>query len=412
MSHERAGVLPRTSEFPGQVRFVGGGFIGMFVSMPAIVIYSLSALIPALQAEFGWSRAEIAFAYTIANLTLLVGSAFAGHAADRYGARLVGTLALTAFGLAVLALPLFVHNITTFYLAYFLLSLGGVGATSVVLLRPVLERFDRQRGIACGIANSGAGLAAFTLPQLTVLCLTTGAWQAPYLALGLLVLLSVPIILYLWRPEAGLRDREARAAIAEAYGPSLREVLHTRQFIIMSLVCLGAGAATTGLLVHLVPLFTDLGGTLESAAALASLLGLAAAIGRFGAGFALDWWRSPLVGLLLFGSATVGLVLLRAFDAEFAVIAMLLCGLVIGAESDLFAYFCTRYFGTRSLGAIYGWMYGMISLGGAFGPFGMGLMRDRLGDYDLALGLLAGTFGLMALAMFGLGRFRYDLQQA
>jgi MFS family permease len=391
---------------------VGGGFIGMFVSMPAIVIYSLSALIPALQAEFGWSRAEIAFAYTIANLTLLVGSAFAGHAADRYGARLVGTLALTAFGLAVLALPLFVHNITTFYLAYFLLSLGGVGATSVVLLRPVLERFDRQRGIACGIANSGAGLAAFTLPQLTVLCLTTGAWQAPYLALGLLVLLSVPIILYLWRPEAGLRDREARAAIAEAYGPSLREVLHTRQFIIMSLVCLGAGAATTGLLVHLVPLFTDLGGTLESAAALASLLGLAAAIGRFGAGFALDWWRSPLVGLLLFGSATVGLVLLRAFDAEFAVIAMLLCGLVIGAESDLFAYFCTRYFGTRSLGAIYGWMYGMISLGGAFGPFGMGLMRDRLGDYDLALGLLAGTFGLMALAMFGLGRFRYDLQQA
>jgi MFS family permease len=412
MSHERAGVLPRTSEFPGQVRFVGGGFIGMFVSMPAIVIYSLSALIPALQAEFGWSRAEIAFAYTIANLTLLAGSAFAGHAADRYGARLVGTLALTAFGLAVLALPLFVHDLTTFYLAYFLLSLGGVGATSVVLLRPVLERFDRQRGIACGIANSGAGLAAFTLPQLTVLCLTTGAWQAPYLALGLLVLLSVPIILYLWRPEAGPRDREARAAIAEAYGPSLREVLHTRQFIIMSLVCLGAGAATTGLLVHLVPLFTDLGGTLESAAALASLLGLAAAIGRFGAGFALDWWRSPLVGLLLFGSATVGLVLLRAFDAEFAVIAMLLCGLVIGAESDLFAYFCTRYFGTRSLGAIYGWMYGMISLGGAFGPFGMGLMRDRLGDYDLALGLLAGTFGLMALAMFGLGRFRYDLQQA
>jgi MFS family permease len=404
--------LPRTSEFPGQVRFVGGGFIGMFVSMPAIIIYSLSALIPALQAEFGWSRAQIAFAYTIANITLLVGSALAGHAADRYGARRVAMIALSAFGLALLAVPLIVHDITTFYIAYFLLSLGGVGATSVVLLRPVLERFDRQRGIACGIANSGAGLAAFVLPQLTVLCLSGGQWQTPYLVFGLIVLLSVPVILYLWRPElAGQARRPGAANAAEAYGPSLAEVRHTRQFIIMSLVCLGAGGATTGLLVHLVPLFTDLGGTLVSAAGLASLLGLAAAVGRFTAGFALDWWRSPLVGLLLFGSATAGLLLLRAFGAEFAVVAMLLCGLVIGAESDLFAYFCTRYFGTRSLGAIYGWMYGMISLGGAVGPFGIGLMRDRLGDYDLALGILAGTFGLMALAMVGLGRFRYDLHE-
>lgn len=404
----------RSSEFRGQTRFVAGGFIAMFVSMPAIIIYSLSALIPVLQDEFGWSRAQIAFAYTIANLTLLVGSTIVGHLADRYDARFVGMIAIGAFGLGFSAVPLIVNDINSFYLAYFLAAAGGVGATSVVLLRPVLERFDKQRGLALGISMSGSGLAALILPQLTVYSMSLGGWRAAYWALGLGILLSLILVWWFWRPnrDAVEAGPATNGPMAASYGVSFKQGLRTRQFAILSVVSFVAGGGTTALLVHLVPLYTDLGLSLRAAASYASLLGLAAAVGRFGAGIALDWWRSPLVGLLLFGLACLGLAILRLFGTEHAIIAMLLCGLAIGAEADLFAYFCTRYFGTLALGAIYGWMYGLVALGGAIMPFGMGLLRDRSGSYDLSLSLLAVGFGASALLMIGLGRFRYGAHRS
>ena len=60
-----------------------------------------------------------------------------------------------------------------------------------------------------------------------------------------------------------------------------------------------------------------------------------------------------------------------------AFIGTVLCGLGIGAEVDLMAYFVSRYFGLRSFGAIYGLMFALFSLGVGLGPFLMGL-RARL----------------------------------
>ncbi len=63
----------------------------------------------------------------------------------------------------------------------------------------------------------------------------------------------------------------------------------------------------------------------------------------------------------------------------------MLLGLAAGAEVDLIAYLCSRHFGVRSYGAIYGWQYSVFVLGYGFSPFFVGLMRDSLGNYDLAL---------------------------
>jgi hypothetical protein len=115
---------------------------------------------------------------------------------------------------------------------------------------------------------------------------------------------------------------------------SFGEARWTRQFWILSIICLSAIGVTTGLLIHLAPPLTDLSGSLHLAASFASMLGLAAAVGRVASGFALDRWRSPFVGLFLFGSAAVGVAPLRAFGIEFGVIAIVLFGLVVGAEAD------------------------------------------------------------------------------
>lgn len=134
-----------------------------------------------------------------------------------------------------------------------------------------------------------------------------------------------------------------------------------------------------GLLVHFVPLLTDLGADRGRAAEIASLLGIASVADRIGVGLLLDRFPATLVTVATLLLAASGALLLFMFGLLYAPLAIMLIGLAAGAEV------CSRHFGTRSYGAIYGWQYSVFVLGYGLSPFVIGLMKDRLGDYDLAL---------------------------
>jgi MFS family permease len=70
-------------------------------------------------------------------------------------------------------------------------------------------------------------------------------------------------------------------------------------------------------------------------------------------------------------------------------------GLAGGAEHDIAAYFCARYFGQRHYGKIYGLLYTLYGIGSGIGPLVAGRIVDVTGSYDRAL--VAGSV-LFALA--------------
>jgi MFS family permease len=78
---------------------------------------------------------------------------------------------------------------------------------------------------------------------------------------------------------------------------------------------------------------------------------------------------------LLWAGAGGGLTLLAAF----------LVGLGMGAEADIIAYLTSRYFGLRSFGLIYGFLFAAFTLAGALGPVLMGVGFDHLGSYRAPL---------------------------
>ena len=62
---------------------------------------------------------------------------------------------------------------------------------------------------------------------------------------------------------------------------------------------------------------------------------------------------------------------------------------------------CSRHFGTRSYGAIYGLLYSIFVLGYGLSPFFVGLARDGFGNYDHALlGSMAAVVMAAVLALF------------
>jgi MFS family permease len=88
-------------------------------------------------------------------------------------------------------------------------------------------------------------------------------------------------------------------------------------------------------------------------------------------------------------------------------VAAALVGLGIGAEVDHIAFLTSRYFGLRSYGAIFGWIWAAFGPSGGFGAYLMGLGFDKTGSYVAPLsGFFCAAVGAILLIL-RLGPYRY-----
>lgn len=360
---------------------LGAAALGLTVGMLPGLFYSMGVFMPAWEAEFGWNRGDMSFALTLATVAMFCFGTLAGRLGDRFGAATVGPLSLFAYGAILALLPLVISDVHHLWAGYILLAIVGVPSSAIIMVRPITAAFDERRGIAMGVALTGAGIAGFWVPQFVGALIELRGWRMAMIILGALPCLAAPIVWLGFRRAGEAADRPKAGEQGIAFGDALR----MRSFWILSLMAMAMSLGVGGLLVHFVPLLTDLGATAVRAAEIASLLGLASVCGRIGIGLLLDRFPTTIVtvGTLLLAAA--GALLLYTSGLAYAPVAVMLIGLAAGAEVDLIAYLCSRHFGVQSYGAIYGWQYSVFVLGYGFSPFLVGLMRDSLGNYDFAL---------------------------
>ena len=399
------------SEFHGRQFLVLGAAVGLSTGMTATMFYSLGAFVPSLQAEFGWDRGSISLAVTIMTIGLFLSGPLVGRLCDRYGAALLGAGSLLAYAAAVVLLALLVQRIEWFWAGYFFIAVLGAGSTPIALVRPVTAGFERRRGLALGIVLTGAGIAGFWVPNLVAEVSERAGWRIAYLALASTAVLAAPLVWFGFRRGSVLRPTMTPPANATA-GLSMGEALRTRSFWLLMLMALTMALGIAGLIVHLVPLFRDLGAPALNAAHTASVVGASSVFGRIAVGLMLDRFAASRVSMLILFLATLGILLLWLAGLRYAVAAVILLGLAAGAEIDLLAYLTARHFGQRAYGAIYGWQYSVFALGYGLSPFLVGLMRDVRGDYHWALLGSAATMAVAALAALSLGASRQRLTAA
>lgn len=391
-------------EFGGKSFLLASAAIGLSAGMTATLFYSLGSFIPSLEGEFGWGRGDISLAVTLMTLAVFVSGSAAGRLCDRYGAANVGAASLVAYALGVILLVATAGSIHLFWALYTVIALLGVGSTPIVLVRPIAAAFEKQRGLALGIALTGAGLAGFWVPQLVAGVTEAAGWRAAYLALAAVAIVAAPIVWFGFRSVP--QGRRASVSDVGPAGMTAREARSTGRFWLLTAISFAMAAGLGGVVVHLVPLFRDLGADPVQAAATASLVGLSSVVGRLGIGMLLDRFPAAIVSLAVLVLAAVGIGLLLVDGLAMGTVAAILLGMAAGAEIDLLAYLTALHFGQRQYGAIYGWQYSVFALGYGLSPFAMGKMRDASGDYDAALTVSALLVGLAALLMLGLRRER------
>jgi MFS family permease len=293
------------------------------------------------------------------------------------------------------------------YALYALAGLTTAATTSVGYSRVVANWFDRERGLALGLASSGAGVGAFLTPLGAQFLIDRANWRIAYLGLAAACLLvAAPVVWLFLRtspPEAGLPVPRTEQRDLQG-GMTAREALGTGTFWQLAFIFFCVAASVSGASAHLVPLLTDAGVSARSAALAASVFGAAMIVGRIGNGYLVDRFAGLPVAASLFAGAAFGVVLLwSGLAVKMAFLAATLLGLAAGAEADLMPFLISRYFGLRSMGELYGYIFGVFTIGNAVGRYLLAAGFDAWGSYKipLAFAALALTFSIGGTLLLG-----------
>jgi MFS family permease len=385
-----------------------GAAVGIGLGLSPIPTFTIGVFAVQLQAAFGWSRASILSSSIAVTIALLVVGPFVGRLTDRIGARPIALASTAALGVTTASLSLTTSNIWMFYALFAAMSVLSLGTLPIVYARVINTWFDRQRGVALGIALSTTGISGMLLPIYAQTLIAQVGWRGAYVGLGLLpLLITLPCVYFLLPRDGGSAAPGASVTPVATDGLTVRQALHGYRFWVMGAVALAAGAGLGGALTNMVPLFLDRGFSPATASGIFGLYGLAVVVGRLGSGWLLDRFWAPAVGCVFLWAPAVGAVLLASGIATVPVLALgtILMGLASGAEFDLVAYLTSRYFGRRHFSALYALQYAGFGVGSGIAPGIFGLVRDRTGAYDPILYGVGALFAIGAMLLLTLGRY-------
>jgi MFS family permease len=399
----------KRDEFRRAWKVVLASALGAGTGAVPLAFYSFGAFVEPLGREFGWTRAEITSAPLFLTIGGLLAGVFAGALADRIGSRWVVLVSQVLLALCFAGLSMMPPSLPLFYLGYGLLAVMGAGTMTMTWTRAITGWFSSARGLALGLSLVGTGLIGAMLPAYISMLTEAYGWRGAYLGLAALPLVfGVPFTFLFFRepPEEVVRAQHASADGEPGeddsydFGPALRSWSYWQMALSFSIVAL----AIASVIVHCVPLLTDRGVDATTAAGLAGLIGISVTVGRLISGYMLDYVSAPRVAFLMFGLPAISCLLLLVAGSNLWLcgIAIVLVGLAGGAEHDIAAYFCAKYFGRRHYGKIYGLLYTLYGVGSGIGPLLTGRVVDATGSYDNALYGGAILFAISALMIVSL----------
>ncbi len=381
---------------------VGLGFLALAFAFAARS--SVSMVIPLWETELGWTRTLSATGSSLVLAMMAAGSPVAGNLMDQHGPRAVfvfGLLALVAGvgGTAFATGPW--HYLFLFGIV------GGLGWASVsipLVTAAVSACFDRNRGLAIGIAVSGA--TGGQLPVLSLLGISVAAmgWRSSFIGLAVLIA-SIALLVWFCLPAA-VRQRPDSKDAPEADGlrDRLRFLFGQRTFLLLLAAFSLCGFTTAGVIdVHFIPYAISCGYSLELSTGAYGVHGLGNLAGVVLLSWAADHVNRPrLLATMFFVRAALFVYLfhigtspanLYLFAAAF--------GLLNFAVFPIIANIVATHIGVRIIGLTLGLLFGGHSLGAAIGALLGGWFFDLFAAYDfvwglsLALAALAGVFAIL-----------------
>lgn len=400
-------VQEHEGEFRENWPAVVAAFLGIALGSPVIPMFGFGLFIAHVARDFAWSTASVAGGLAVFTVVMALSSPFAGRLIDKAGPLRILWISLPVTSIGLALLTVVNGNSTLYYALWVIIGLSAGGNNPIVWMKLLVSRFNKNRGLAIGLASSGTAFYMLVITATVRAVIDGWGWQTGLLFMAALpVVILPPVILFLLRPTRNnaLPGEEAATAVAEASGPTFGEVVREWRFWVMifAAICM---AVAPGMATHLETVLQSKELPVSTIIAVTSTLGIMMLIGRVFAGFLADRVWSPgllAFALVMMAGAGYGMVIDGPIWILFASVICL--GLATGAEFDLSAFITARYFGLRSYGLVFGLIYGLsIGLGGIWSMI-IGRMVDMTGSYASAFHVVGIVTVVGAAAVCGLSR--------
>ena len=362
-----------------------------------------------LASEFGWSRAAISGASSIAFFLMGLFGIFVGRLNDKIGPRNIMAITGFLFGLGHLLMSR-LGAVWQLYLFYGIIIGIGLSSVDVIALSTTARWFIKKRGIMTGIVKVGTGAGQFIIPLVASILITSYGWRTSYIIIGAGVLVSLVSIAQFLRRDPSqispLPDCENNVSGSKpglaVEGLSLGEAVRTRQFWTICAVNLAIVFCFMSIIVHIVPHAQDLKISATRAATILSAIGGVSMAGRFITGIAIDRIGSKKAMILCFILLIAGLLWLQmAKELWMLYVFAVIYGIAHGGYFTTMSPIVAEFFGLNAHGVLFGIVAFSGTIGGAIGPILAGYIFDVTAEYGLAFWLctLMSASGLLLLLL-------------
>ena len=343
--------------------------------------------------EFGWSRALISGAASMAFLLMGFLGIGVGRLNDRFGPRILMTISGVFFSLGYFLLSR-LEAIWQLYLFFGIIFGIGLSTVDVIALSTIARWFVRKRGFATGIVKVGTGAGQMTIPFLASILIIRYGWRSSCAIIGVAVLVILVAIAQLMRRDPGQMglspdgnaSGSADGPISDIEGLTLREAMRTRQFWTICAAMMAIVFCLLTVMVHIVPFAQEINVSPTRAATVLSAIAGVSMAGRFISGLAIDRIGSKRVIIFCFILLIAGLLWLQiATELWMLYLFAVVYGVAHGGFFTAFSPLIAEFFGIKFHGALFGITMFSGNFGGAMGPVMAGYVFDVTGAYAGAI---------------------------
>ena len=389
--------------------FYGWFLVGVSAFILAIgtvpLFQGMSVWFVVLKGEFRWSSTQLSLAFSLTRVEGSIMGPISGYLIDRLGPRRLVLMGLVVAGGGFVLMSQ-MQVIWHFYASFVVISVGVGLGTWMPMMTVLNNWFNRRRALAMSIAMEGFLVGGVLLIPLLAWAIDPDipgrlGWRNTSLVIGIfLAVVAFPVSRlvrntpeeYGQYPDGQRPQLSGGTAESDANEPSYtwQEAVRTSTFWVITM---GHGLTSTviiTMMVHLGPMLTDRGLSLQTVAFVVSTYTAVGAVFTMIGGYLGD--RVPIRwAIFIFSSfQSLAVVLLLMDDSlPMAYVFGVVLGIGFGAKSPLTTAIRGVYFGRKAFASITGISMIPMNILMLGTPLFAGIMYDHTGSYVISLAVVA-----------------------
>jgi MFS family permease len=366
---------------------LGLTFLVLFVALG--IRLSFGTYVTAWEQTFGASRSQISIISSVSLLVYGLGMPVAGRLADRFGASAVfaWSAVLIGAGLIASSFASSVEQLVWFFGV--IASLGFCGASSVTASIALIRWFPQRWGLAVGVSSCGIAAGGMFLSPLSLYLIRTFSWQQTLLLLGLICLLILSTVIWLFFKDAPPEQEQPSERSTQPFTPGapVTPAWPIGLALALSVPYMVCGFTDLGLFsTHFVPLAEGRGISPHIVALALSIDAAANLCGNLITGHLADRVSLSVLLSVMYLWRAIGLALLLNVSGPAAILLFAaINGSVEASNIAPTAALCVKLYGRDKMGSVFGLLMAVHQFGAAAGAFLIGALYTRSHSYNSGL---------------------------